>query len=223
LIGKDKAQANLEAATAQLKSQKIRLEQTNIVAVDDGVISSRSATLGSVVQVGTELFRLVRQNRIEWRAEVVADQVFNINSGQEAHIHLTSGESIVGKVRVTAPTFDTKTRKTLVYVDLPADTSARVGMFARGDILVGTNEVMTLPQSAVVLRYGYSYVFEIGSNQRVVQNKIVTGRRVDNRVEIVSGLNQNMSVVAGGGAFLNDGDTVYIADVATDSSLQVTE
>jgi RND family efflux transporter MFP subunit len=223
LIGKDKAQANLEAATAQLKSQKIRLEQTNIVAVDDGVISSRSATLGSVVQVGTELFRLVRQNRIEWRAEVVADQVFNINSGQEAHIHLTSGESIVGKVRVTAPTFDTKTRKTLVYVDLPADTSARVGMFARGDILVGTNEVMTLPQSAVVLRDGYSYVFEIGSNQRVVQNKIVTGRRVDNRVEIVSGLNQNMSVVAGGGAFLNDGDTVYIADVATDSSLQVTE
>jgi len=214
LIGQDKAQANLDAAEAQLKSQQIRLAQTNIVAVDDGVISSRSATLGTVVQVGTELFRLVRQNRIEWRAEVMADQASHIKSGQKTRVQLTSGEIIEGTVRVTAPTFDTNTRKTLVYVDLPADTSARAGMFARGDILVGATEALTLPQSAVVLRDGFSYVFEIGRDQRVMQRKIVTGRRANDRVEIVDGIANNANVVASGGAFLNDGDTVRVAAAA---------
>jgi HlyD family secretion protein len=215
LIGQDSAQANLDAAKAQLKSQKIRLRQTNIVAVDDGVISSRSATLGSVVQVGSEMFRLVRQNRIEWRAEVMADQASHIAAGQKARVQLTSGETIEGAVRVTAPTFDTKTRKALVYVDLPPDTSARAGMFARGDIMVGATEALTLPQSAVVLRDGFSYVFEIGADQRVMQRKIVTGRRANNRVEIVQGIDKNAKVVASGGAFLNDGDTVRVAKSGT--------
>jgi len=178
------------------------------------VISSRSATLGTVVQVGTELFRLVRQNRIEWRAEVMADQASHIKSGQKTRVQLTSGEIIEGTVRVTAPTFDTNTRKTLVYVDLPADTSARAGMFARGDILVGATEALTLPQSAVVLRDGFSYVFEIGRDQRVMQRKIVTGRRANDRVEIVDGIANNANVVASGGAFLNDGDTVRVAAAA---------
>jgi HlyD family secretion protein len=222
LIGQDKAQANLDAAKAQLKSQQIRLAQTNIVAVDDGVITSRSATLGSVVQVGTELFRLVRQNRIEWRAEVMADQALHIVPGQKARVQLTSGEIIEGSVRVTAPTFDTNTRKTLVYVDLPADTSARAGMFARGDILVGATEALTLPQAAVVLRDGFSYVFEVGSDKHVAQRKIVTGRRADNRVEIVKGIDKNATVVASGGAFLNDGDMVRVATVSTTTLSQET-
>lgn len=222
LIGQDSAQANLNAAEAQLKSQKIRLQQTNIVAVDDGVISSRSATLGSVVQVGTELFRMVRQNRIEWRAEVMADQAFHIAPGQKARVQLSSGATIEGTVRVTAPTFDTNTRKTLVYVDLPADASAHAGMFARGDILVGATEALTLPQSAVVLRDGFSYVFEIGRDQRVVQRKIVTGRRANNRVEIIEGITKDAKVVASGGAFLNDGDTVRIASAATTATTTAT-
>jgi len=214
IIGQDKAQANLAAAEAQLKNPQIRLEQTNIVAVDDGVISARSATLGSVVQVGTELFRMVRQNRIEWRAEVMADQVANVRSGQKARLQLSSGESMIGAVRIVAPTFDVNTRKTLVYVDLPTSKSAHPGMFASGEILVGAAATLTLPQAAVVLRDGFSYVFEIGDAQHVIRRKVTTGRRVEDRVEIVDGLAEHAVVVATGGAFLNDGDTVRIEEPA---------
>lgn len=214
LIGQDRAQANLSAAEAQLKNPQIRLEQTNIVAVDDGVISARSATLGSVVQVGTELFRMVRQNRIEWRAEVMADQVANVRSGQKVRLQLSSGEAMLGAVRVAAPTFDVNTRKTLVYVDLPTSKSARPGMFASGEILVGAAATLTLPQAAVVLRDGFSYVFEIGEAQHVVRRKVTTGRRVADRIEIIDGLAEQAVVVASGGAFLNDGDTVRIDEPA---------
>ena len=51
----------------------IRLTRTRVVATDDGEIVSRSATLGAVVQSGTEMFRLMRQSRVEWRAELPAD------------------------------------------------------------------------------------------------------------------------------------------------------
>lgn len=215
LIGQEKAQANLDAALALLKSQKIRLEKTNIVAVDAGVISSRNATLGSVVQTGAELFRMVRQNKVEWRAEVVADQASRIKPGQKVRVHLASGDTVEGSVRVTAPTFDPITRKSLVYVDLPAATSARAGMFARGEVMIGATEAMTLPQSAVVLRDGFSFVFVVGADQRVTQRKVVTGRRANNRVEISEGIDGNAVVVASGGAFLNDGDLVSVTHAET--------
>ncbi|MDH4276183.1 MAG: efflux RND transporter periplasmic adaptor subunit, partial [Gammaproteobacteria bacterium] len=204
IVGQEKAQAAYDAAQAQLKNQKIRLEQTTIVAVDDGVISSRSATVGSVAQIGAEFFRMVRQNRIEWRAEVMADQAVNIKSGQRARVQLSNGESVEGTVRVTAPTFDVNTRKTLVYVDLPPSNLIRAGMFSHGEIILGASEALTLPQSALVLRDGFSYVFELEGDQRVAQRKITSGRRLGDRVEITQGLKDNAIVVANGGAFLSD-------------------
>ncbi|MCQ8120008.1 efflux RND transporter periplasmic adaptor subunit, partial [Methylomonas rosea] len=65
LIAEQTARADLALAQAELENQRIRLSQTHIVASDDGVISARSAGLGDVVTAGTELFRLVRQGRVE--------------------------------------------------------------------------------------------------------------------------------------------------------------
>lgn len=214
LVGEESAKASLRAAEAQLRSQQIRLDQTHIRAVDDGTVSTRAATLGSVVQPGTELFRLVRQNRVEWRAEVMADQAARIKAGQAARVRLAGGETIDGVVRVLAPTFDPNTRMALVYVDLPDPGGARPGMFARGEILVAAAPALTVPESAVVLRDGNSYVFEVGADRRVVEREVATGRRAGNRVEIVGGLRADDRVVARGGAFLSDGDTVRVEGAA---------
>jgi len=218
LIARDKAKAGLAAAEAQLKSQQIHLQQTNIVAVDDGVISSRSATLGAVVQTGSELFRLVRQNRLEWRAELMAEQLVQIRPGQKVYINLNNGELINGTVRVRSPTIDPDSRKGLVYVDLPTSESARPGMFVRGEIQLGEKEALTVPESALVMRDGYSYVFELDANHRVSQRKVVTGRRANRRVEILEGLDADAIIVATGGAFLNSGDTVIIAEINKQNS-----
>jgi HlyD family secretion protein len=212
LIAEEAAKANLAAAEAAREMERIRLNQTQVLAVDDGVISARGATLGTVVQTGTELFRLVRQGRVEWRAEVTAEQLAQIRPGQEAEIRLPGGQTVTGKVRVPSPTLDAITRYGLVYVDLPIDSDslARPGMFAQGHIRVGASQAMTLPESAVVLRDGSSYVFEVLSADRVAQRKVETGRRGDGRVEILSGLETSARVVASGGAFLNDGDRVRV-------------
>ena len=55
------ANARIASAKANLTAQQLRLKYTKVVAPDSGVISARSATVGSVVGVGAELFRMIRQ------------------------------------------------------------------------------------------------------------------------------------------------------------------
>lgn len=208
------AQARLEAVKAVQQVQQLRLLHAEVLAPDNGVINARSATLGAVVPAGSELFRLIRQGRLEWRGEVAAAELAQIRRGQKVKVD-GGGAPVTGTVRQVAPTVDAATRNALVYVDLP-DTGGRLkaGMFARGEFATGSSTALTLPQSAVLLRDGFSYVFTVGADGRVAQGKVTTGRRSGDRIEILQGLDEKARVVASGGGFLADGDTVRVVEAA---------
>ena len=204
------AQARLEAQRAMANMQQLRLRMTQVLAPDNGVISARSATVGAVLPAGQELFRMIRQSRLEWRAEVAANDMALLKPGMVALVTAGNAAPIKGTVRMVAPTVDPQTRNGLVYVDLPASASARAGMFARGEFEIGSGSGLTLPQSAVLLRDGFSTVLRVGTDLKVSQVKINVGRRVGDRIEIVNGLDAGSRVVASGGGFLADGDTVRV-------------
>lgn len=208
------AQARVDAARAAAKVQQLRLQQTRVLAPDNGIISSRSATVGAVMPAGMEMFRLIRQGRLEWRAEVPATELARVKPGMPVAVNTPGGNVISGKVRMVAPTVDDKTRNGLVYVDLLATADARAGMFARGDFQIGSGQALTLPQSAVVLREGFSYVMRVGPDAKVAETKVSIGRRAGDRIEVLSGLDASSRVVASGGAFLADGDVVRVVDGA---------
>ncbi len=206
------ANARIAASQATLAAQQLRLKYTRVVAPDSGVISARTATVGSVVGVGTELFRMIRQGRLEWRAEVTAAELARIKPGTTAVVKAANGAELTGRVRMIAPTIDPQTRSALVYVDLPTSMAAaapfKAGMFASGQFELGSSDAMTVPQQAVVVRDGFSYVFRLNADQRVSQLKVQTGRRLADRIEVVAGLTAETLVVVGGAGFLNDGDLV---------------
>ena len=206
------AKARLDAARARVQAQQVRQTQSHIIAPDDGIISARSATVGSLTQSGQELFRMIRGGRLEWRAEVTADDLNRIQTGMTAHIVTSdpTAAAIVGTVRTIAPVIDDKTRNALVYVDVPANSGLRAGMFVRGQFDLGSQPALTLPQSAVLLRDGFAYVFVLGDKQRVSERKVTLGSRMGDRVE-VQGLAQTAQIVATGAAFLGDGDRVKVA------------
>ena len=213
LTAEQTARARVQSAQAQVTTQAVRLRQTRIVAPDDGVISARVATVGAVVQPGQELFRLIRQQRLEWRAELPSADLARVRPGMKAVAVPPGGQPIEGQVRMVAPTVDAATRNGLVYVDLPASAlqaGARAGMFAPGRVLVGQGSGLTLPQTAVLLRDGFSYVFRLEPGGTVAQTKVQLGRRQGDRVEVVSGLDAQAQVVAAGVAFLADGDAVRV-------------
>ena len=214
------AQARVESARALLQTQELRLRHTQVRAPDSGIISARTATVGAVLGTGTELFRMVRKGRLEWRAEVTSTELARIQPGAKTRITAASGAMAEGTVRMVAPTVDPQTRNALVYVDLPPKTDFRAGMFARGEFALGSSDALTVPQEALVVRDGFTYVFVVGPQQRVQLRKVQTGRRIADRVEILSGLEADTSVAVRGAGFLNDGDLVRVAaPPATTSSL----
>ena len=206
------AKARLESARATLLVQELRLKHTQLVAPDHGVISARTATVGAVVGSGTELFRLIRQSRLEWRGEVTAAELGRIKSGAKVAVTTAGGTRLSGKVRMVAPTVDPQTRNALVYVDLPSamQSDARAGMFARGEFDLGASGALSVPQQAVVVRDGFSYVFKLGTDNRASQLKVEVGRRIGDQVEITQGLSADTTVAVNGAGFLTDGDTVRI-------------
>lgn len=206
--------ARVEAAKAMLHSQQLRMKHTQVLAPDSGVISARTATVGAVVGAGTELFRMVRKGRLEWRAEVASSELPRIQVGSSARLTAASGAQVEGKVRTIAPTVDAQTRNALVYVDLPAHPDIRAGMFARGEFVLGQRQAITVPSTALVVRDGFSNVFELTPGNKVRMLRVQTGQRTGDSVEITSGLNAGASIVARGGAFLNDGDLVRVQPAA---------
>lgn len=208
------AQARVAAAKARVQADSLRLSYTQITAPDDGVINARTAVPGALVQPGQELFRMQRQGRLEWRAEVPGAELAQLKAGQLVRVQPSGAPAVEGRVRRVAPQIDPQTRNGLVYVDLKAaskaDDALRAGLFARGDFVLGESQALSLPQSAVLLRDGFSYVFRIDGS-KVRQTKVQVGRREADRVEVRSGLTAGAAVVESGVGFLADGDTVRVA------------
>ncbi|WP_420963734.1 efflux RND transporter periplasmic adaptor subunit [Brucella sp. IR073] len=212
LTAEQTAMASLDAEEAGLESQKIRLAQTTITAVDDGLITARSAELGAVVATGTELFRMIRQNRIEWQAEVSVRYLPRISAGLVARIDGLDGHPVEGKVRLVGPSVSSDTGRAIVYVTLPSNLHLRSGLYVTGRIELQTTAALTVPETAIVFRDGLTYVFTVDDASRARRVRVETGRRNDGDVEIVSGLDRAARVVASGGAFLSDNVLVSVAE-----------
>jgi hypothetical protein len=161
---------------------------------------------------------MIRQGRLEWRAEVAAADLARVKPGMSVSVTPSGGAAIAGTVRMVAPTVDPLTRNGIVFVDLSPARDARAGMFARGEFDIGQGQGLTLPQSAVLLRDGFSYVLRVGPDSKVSEAKVAVGRRVGDRIEITGGLDANARVVASGGGFLSDGDTVRVVDAGAQAT-----
>jgi HlyD family secretion protein len=204
------AQAKVQQANADLEAAELKLRYARVLAPDDGVITSRTVVVGQVAQAGSEMLRLLRNERIEWRAEIPEGRIRDVHVGQNVHVTTADGSQIIGKVRTVSPTVQPGTRTGLVYVDLPKRSDARPGMFARGEIEISKGTAATLPLASVVVRDGYSYVFVVAADQKVARRRVETGSVRDGRVEIVAGLNPGERVVERGAGFLQDGDRVSV-------------
>ena len=203
------AQARVETARVDVSTSELRARYGTVTAPDSGVITSRTVSVGQIAQAGAEMLRLLRQNRVEWRAEVPEAQLSRIKVGQEATLTSVDGSVLKGKVRAVAPTVQTTNRTGLVYVDITSGT-ARPGMFARGEIAAGTGPATLLPVSSVVMQDGYSYVFVLKDKNVVERRRVEQVGVHGDDMEIASGVEVGETVAVKGAGFLKDGDIVTV-------------
>lgn len=213
------AQAQVDLALARLESQQLAFDDTRVLAPDDGVISARTAMLGAVAAPGMEMFRMVRQNRLDWRAELTPAQLVRLQVGATGELRLPDGSTVTGTVRQIAPVLDEKTRIGIAYVALDAGAAnVRPGMYAAGTIVLGDRAGLALPSSAIVVRDGRESVFVVDAEGRATETRIKVGRRRGNQIEVLEGIDGDDGVVASGAAFLNNGDRVRVVDAPTAAS-----
>jgi HlyD family secretion protein len=185
------AEAKVRVAKAQEKRQQLRLQNATIVAPDDGLISWSAATEGAIVHAGSELFRLIRQGRLEWRAEVKGEWMARLAKGQEVTIEGPGDAEVRGKVRLVSPTIDLTTRNGLAYVDLPADTALQSGLNVAGRIMVGKRKVLAVPASAILRRSGGVQVLVIDVDDKIKAVDVTLGQSRDDWVEVTGRIDKH--------------------------------
>ncbi|WP_084645067.1 efflux RND transporter periplasmic adaptor subunit [Oceanobacter kriegii] len=207
------ATTDAKVAQALLAKNQLHLDHTQVIAVEDGIISARAATLGATVPVGQELFRIIKHGKLEWRGELNAKQLSEIQSGQSVNLQLPDGAKAKAVVRRLSPTLNPQSRLAMVYADLSPHSSAKAGMYASGSIYTGASNILAIPSRSVVLRDGHSYVPTVNGElefAEVSMKRISTGRRHGDLIEARSGLSPEDIVVVDGAGFLSDGDIVRI-------------
>ncbi|HBK46462.1 MAG TPA: efflux RND transporter periplasmic adaptor subunit, partial [Xanthomonadaceae bacterium] len=200
-------------ARAARDAAKLRRDFAELRAPADGVISKRLVQPGQVVSAGSELLRLIRDGRLEWRAELPEEQLAEVSVGDVVEL-AHAGQPVRGRVRAVSPGVDTETRTGTVYADLPAPAALKPGIYVEGRIVTGDGQGLMVPSASIVQRDGHAYVFTMKDAQTVQRRRVRTGQVVQGKVEVVEGLQEGERVVVDGAGFLGDGDRVRVVEAA---------
>lgn len=203
------AQANLASARASLSETRARLSQATIRAPVSGLIISRSVTRGQIINAGAELFRIVRDGRLELDARIPETQLGLVRAGQTATVSSEQAGQTAGRVRIVTSEVDAQTRLGVARIALTSPGALRPGMFARASIEVGDQPAMTVPTQALLYRDNKAGVFVMATGATVRFQPVTVLSRTDARTA-VEGLPASARVVVEGAGFLGDGDTVRI-------------
>lgn len=211
------AQTEAKSAKALLDLKLLEIKYATVVAPDAGIVVSRAAMLGQVSQLGTELFRIIRQGRLEWRAEVPASELAKVSAGQRVEVELPTGAVASGIVRKVSPILDANTRRGLLYADLIAGDIARAGMYGNGRIFLGSRQALVVPAASVLVKDGRNYAARVSGSDEgstVSLAPVAVGGYAGDRAEITEGLSPIDSIVVEGAGLLDDGDRVRVVQAA---------
>jgi RND family efflux transporter MFP subunit len=203
------ASAQLAAAEAGRGETAARLAQTAIRAPVSGLISRRSVTKGQIVSTGAEVFRIVRDGRLELDAEIPETDLLLVKPGMAATIVSDRVGAASGKVRIVTSEVNATTRLGVARVALNGMGGFRPGMFARATIDAGDQLALTVPSAAVLYRENRPGVFVVGSDNRVHFRRITILASSADRIA-ASGLTAGEKVVVEGAGFLGEADVVRI-------------
>lgn len=209
----DRQRSEYDAAKAQLDVIRVRLEKTEIRAPFDGILGSRTVSVGDYVSNQTNITRIEDLSRLKVEFSVPERALPKIHLGASFRL-LSNGsanetkeaDAFSGKVYFINATIDRATRASQVkgLLDHP-DPSLRPGMFANVEIELERREaVLTVPESALLHTEEGVSLIKVGSNGGSPVAEFLpvrVGLRARGLAEIITlkaPLSENDEVVASG-------------------------
>jgi RND family efflux transporter MFP subunit len=213
-------EANLNAATANLR----RLDQLesfkHIYAPFSGVITTRNTDIGALVNAGNggpnqELFIIAQIDPIRVYVNVPEVDSPSIHSGVRADIEISEliGERFTGSVVRTAEAIDPTTRTLNTEIDVPNPKGRLLpGSYAQVHFALKEQiQRLTVPANALLFRAEGPRAAVVGHDNRVHLRPVTIGRDFGTTTEILTGLQQSDSVVLSPSDSLEDGEAVQVA------------
>lgn len=203
------AGAQVAAAQAARGETAARLAQTAIRAPVGGLVSRRNVTKGQIVSTGAEVFRIVRDSRLELDAEIPETDLLLVKPGMPATIVSEQVGEASGRVRIVTPEVNGQTRLGVARIALSTMGGFRPGMFARATIQAGDQPALTVPAAAVLYRENRPGVFVVDAKNHVHFRRITIQASTAGSIA-ASGLTAGERVVVEGAGFLGEGDAVRV-------------
>ncbi|MBB1491202.1 MULTISPECIES: efflux RND transporter periplasmic adaptor subunit [unclassified Paracoccus (in: a-proteobacteria)] len=216
----ERAEQALSAARSALEQARARVESARdaerfavMSAPVSGVVSAVRATPGAVVAAGDPILTLSSEDRIEARIDLTEPELAGLAPGalflvwRDHEIE----QGVRGEVSRISPVADHLTRTRRVHIALPPGTGFRLGSLIRAGRVTSRAARLSVPASALVERpegHAVWVVAREGETARVTLQVIVTGARLDGRVEVIGGLALGAEVVVRGVNSLADGQAV---------------
>jgi RND family efflux transporter MFP subunit len=207
---RESSSARLRVSQAQLGEARARNGRLSIVAPKGGFVLERNVEPGQTVTQGSGvLFRLAQNGEMELQAQLSEGDLAQLSVGVSADIiPVGSVKTFTGQVWQVSPTIDSQTRQGVARIALPYDSALRPGGFASVQIKSGSSESIILPESAVHSNDNGDYIYVVGKDNKVAQQKIKTGGITADGVIIVEGVTGTEKIVLFAGGFLNPGEVV---------------
>ncbi|UNU72869.1 efflux RND transporter periplasmic adaptor subunit [Moraxella nasovis] len=216
---KTQAQLDVQAATAEVNLAKNAQNNSLVVAPISGIISEKAAEVGMVV-TGAPLFTIIKDGVLEWQANVPADKANELTAGQSATLDRPkAGRPITGVIDRISPTANDN-RELTVHVTLPKDNRLTAGMFVSGKFAASQKTLLAIPARLVSTQDGYDYVWVLEHKADDFYTAHKTRINISSRsgIYVATNLDANTLLIAQGGNFLRDGDTVRVVGVLSQSA-----
>ncbi len=175
-----------------------------------GIVVEKNVVEGARISDGADLFRIADLNRVWVDAEVFEKDLALVEEGQHAMVRFEAypGEAFHGSVSYVYPTVSQDTRTGRVRLELPnPGLKIKPGMYAKVEIHGAPGEeTLLVPRGAVLETGERSVVFHRMSNGQLHPMEVVTGRRDQEQIQILSGISEGQTVVASA-TFLIDAES----------------
>jgi RND family efflux transporter MFP subunit len=196
---RESAQASERRAQAVVQQATTSLERTTIRAPFDGIITARLADTGTVVALGTPIFKVDEAGPM--RLEVTLDEtaIGLMHRARPVPVTVGDGEQRSGRVDEIVPAADSASRTFLCKIALPRDPNLHSGMFGRALIARGRTRRIAIPASALVHRGQLAGIYVLDSDSVAQLRFITTGRISEGSIEVLSGLGVDERYIARAG------------------------
>ncbi|MFI3240343.1 MAG: efflux RND transporter periplasmic adaptor subunit [Bacteroidales bacterium] len=189
------------------------VENTVLKAPMNGIVSARNYDNGDMT--GQSAIVTIDQiNPVKVLVNISESDYTKIKVGMPVDVTLdVYGDKVFkGKVKIIYPIINSQTRTFTTEVEIPnADMKIKPGMFARVQFNYGTVNHVVVPDLSILKQTGSNvrYVF-VYSGGVVSIKHVELGKRIDDKFELLSGLENNAQVVVSGQSKLIDGIQVEV-------------